>query len=260
MANTTGQNKLAVTPWTTDTVARLPAATPAAATTFYAAQAVMRDVSGNIVQCDDTIKGEFIGVLVDFVRTQVDTTNTVQVNGLVGDAMFDAIQPQEFTALIAAAAAGDEGKRVYWLYNNQVSYSPGTNGNYAGTVWLVKDSTHVVVRPPWVTRGIGPGGAVNSTITLAAGSAAIALTKWDVNRTFLTGATLPQMITLPPVASCSPGDRITFIYTAAGGFQVTIDGSGAETVNGAATVAMGVAQYSRMTVETDGTAWYIIGI
>lgn len=256
MANTTGGDKVFVTPWTTDTSLRLPAAIPAASTTFYAGQAMMRDASGNLIQCDDTVKGEFVGIQMDIVRTTVDPTDQVQVNGLIGDKMFDVVQCQLFTALIAAAAAGDEGKKVYWLYNNQVSYSPGTNGNYAGTVWLVKDSTHVVVRPPWTETPTS--GGKRSVMTLGAAAASVTLTKFDVNRTFLSPATVAQTVNLPDATKCSPGDQMSFVYTGAGGVQVTLDGSGAQTINGAATYALGLVQYSAVTIETDGANWYVV--
>ena len=43
----------------------------------------------------------------------------------------------------------------------------------------------------------------------------------------------------------------------ASGNAVTIDGNGAETIDGAATQTLG-AQYDSMTVFCDGTGWHII--
>ncbi len=62
-----------------------------------------------------------------------------------------------------------------------------------------------------------------------------------------------QTVTLPPAAD-SHG-RITVKLMVAG--TVTVDGSGAETIDGAATIAVTV-QYEAVTVISDGTQWLVI--
>lgn len=259
MANTTGSDKQQITPWDAHLLHRLPAAPPATSTIFYAAQACGRDVNGNMIQCDDTQRLEFLGFLVDIIRVQVDPVDVVQNNGISGDKEFDVVKPSRFTAYITAAAPGDEGKKVYWKFNNQVSYGPAdslVNYNYAGTVEKVINATTIIVTPPWIDRALG-AGAVRSNQALS-GSAGTTLTKWDVNRTFQVPAAAALTVTLPPVAKCSPGDRITFVNTGTGAQQVTLSGNGAN-INGAATsTALGTAQYSKLTVETDGTQWLIV--
>lgn len=256
MPNTVGGDRLQFTPWTTDPTLRLPAAPPAVSTIFYAAQAIGRDVNGNMVQMDDTQKAEFIGVLADFVRVQVDPIDTVSVNGLTGDKVFDVIQPVRLKAKIVAAAGGDEGRKLYWLFNNEVSYSPGVSGNFAGTVWHVPDATHVEFLPPWM---IADFNGAKGMLPLAAGAATITLTKFDAGKSFNVQATVAQTIVLPPVAKLGSGDTLVFVYTGSTGRQVTIQGSGSDLVNGAATFLMGVTQYSRVTLQTDGVQWLQIG-
>jgi len=64
-------------------------------------------------------------------------------------------------------------------------------------------------------------------------------------------------ITLP-LAATATGKIYTFIRTGAGINALTIDGSGAETIDGAATNATMDAQYDSLTILCDGTEWFII--
>ena len=254
MANTTGGDKIFTTPWTTDRMLKIPAAIPASSTTFYAGQAVGRNASGNMVQMDDTAKSEFLGILQDLVRTTVDTTDAVQTNGLLGDKMFMIEQPQLYTALIASAAAGDEGRKVFWLYNNQVSYTPGTNANFAGWVWFVRDSTHVTILPPWMSH-VTAGGNKGQYTTAATGT--VTLTKWDINKDILMPLTAGTTINLPAANSVGPGDSMTFINLSSNTSVPTLTAAGADTINGAATLAMSSVQYASLTLRSNGvSAWY----
>jgi hypothetical protein len=143
------------------------------------------------------------------------------------------------------------------LYNNQVQFSCGNNGNFAGTIWQIFDSTHAWILPPWLNRGLGDFGW-NSHMLASPTATTITLTKWDVLRVWQTAASVPQTFVLPLASACSPGDTLVFIYTGSSGSQVTISGNGS-TINGSATYAMGTAQYSKVTLETDGSNWYILG-
>lgn len=255
MANTTGGDKVFVVPWTTDRMLKIPGATPASNLTIYGGQAVGRDASGNMVQMDDTAKAEFLGFCTDVIRQTILTDATVTTNGRDGDYMFLVEQPQMFTALIASAAAGDEGRKVYWLYNNQVSYSPGNSANFAGYVWFVKDSTHVTVLPPWLGSVTGGG---DLALFSRAATGTVALTKWDVNKVILMPLTAGATTTLPPAAACSPGDIVRLINTSANSSIPTIAAAGSDTINGAATYTQSTSQYAGASFRTDGVSkWYV---
>lgn len=65
-------------------------------------------------------------------------------------------------------------------------------------------------------------------------------------------------ITLPAAAAAydaatGTSKELTFVCLTAN--DVTIDGEGAETINGAATLAL-AAQYQRVTLVSNGTAWF----
>jgi len=63
--------------------------------------------------------------------------------------------------------------------------------------------------------------------------------------------------TLPPAADMV-GYPITFKKTTAAAFAVTLDGNGAETIDGAATDADIDAQYDTKTIVSDGSNWHIV--
>ncbi len=258
MANTTGGDKILTTPWTAERGLRFPAATPTLAITFYAGQAIGRDASGNGVQMDDTAAAEFVGVLASLTRPVVDNLTAVFVNGVSGEILFQVIQPVSMTVKIAAAAGGDEGKNVYWKFNNEVQYLPGSYGNIAGVVWRVKDSTHVEVIPPWAVGDlIGTKGAQS----LAGSAAAVQLTKFDAGKTIVCAPTVAQVITLPLLSQMGSGNRITFVNNGTGAFALTLAGKSSDLINGVAQFSVGSAQFSKATVEAapDLGNWFVVG-
>ena len=246
-ANTTGDDKLEVVPWNESPTVRAPAATPAANLTFYSGQAVGRDSSGNIVQMDDTAAAEFVGILNNLPRQTVGTDATVATNGVSGDFQFIIERPLAFKAKIAAAAGGDEGRKVFWKYNNEVSYNSGTFGNFAGEVVQVLEATRVIVQCPWAcfyNRGANTGSR-----TLAA-TGAQTLTKFDINKIIVfRGSPSDQAVTLPAIATVSPGDTLTFV-NAVGTQKAVFTPSGSDLINGAnSTVNGSTAQWAVNTLR-----------
>lgn len=66
-------------------------------------------------------------------------------------------------------------------------------------------------------------------------------------------------VTLPPAAS-SRAKHVIVQQTGAGGVNaITIQGNGAELINGANTFVQGVAQFVATHLFCDGTKWYIVG-
>lgn len=64
-------------------------------------------------------------------------------------------------------------------------------------------------------------------------------------------------ITLPAVASIPKGARMTFKKTGNNANAITIDGNGAETIDGAATNTAMDAIYDTITIQSTGAAWVI---
>ena len=72
-----------------------------------------------------------------------------------------------------------------------------------------------------------------------------------------TGGTSGMTLTLPQ-ASTMPYKVLTVVKVDSGAGAVTLDGYGAETINGAATLALS-SQWDRVTIWCDGTQWIRIG-
>jgi hypothetical protein len=64
-------------------------------------------------------------------------------------------------------------------------------------------------------------------------------------------------LTLPTAVGIA-GRTYTVVKTDSSANAVTLDGNGAETINGAATYALST-QYARVTVRSDGAGWIIVG-
>jgi hypothetical protein len=225
---------------------------PASSVTFYDGQALGRDVNGTIVNIDDTVKAEFIGIQKFAITEPVSSTDTV------GQKYAFAHRPYAYVALIASAAKGQEGQRVYWLYNNQVAYGGVTNWNVAGTVLAVVDSTHVLVLVPWLSRYFG-GSHLGTEIGAATGT--MTLTKFDANKDFLMPITGNVTINLAATSVYSPSDDITFIKTTSNADSIVFVPAGADSINASTTTyGSSTVQFHFTTLKTDGAGqWYTAG-
>ena len=84
-----------------------------------------------------------------------------------------------------------------------------------------------------------------------------AYTATDRDRTILCSATSAAFsVTLPAVQGLS-GREYTIKKTDSSANAVTIDGSGSETIDGATTAVI-TAQHESVTVQCDGTEWWIL--
>ena len=79
----------------------------------------------------------------------------------------------------------------------------------------------------------------------------------EIGIVFVDSTAAAFTITLPPAAKMGAGGWYFFIKTDAAANAVTLDGSGAETINGAATEARIDAQYDHMLVFSTGSNWII---
>jgi len=98
---------------------------------------------------------------------------------------------------------------------------------------------------------------VAGTKTLHATTSPQALEVSDLGKLVLVPNTGAITVTLPAAASCT-GAGFVFKKTTADAVAVTLDGNGAETIDGSATNAAMDAQYDTLSIISDGTAWHIV--
>jgi hypothetical protein len=77
------------------------------------------------------------------------------------------------------------------------------------------------------------------------------------NTTILVDATGGNRTITLPTAASQPGMILHIKKIDASGNSVTIDGNGSETIDGATTKAT-TTQYAGWTIQSDGSAWYIL--
>jgi len=85
----------------------------------------------------------------------------------------------------------------------------------------------------------------------------LTLTAADADATIYGDTQAGAFSIILPTAASMKGRHLTFIRTGTGVNALTLDGDAAETVDGAATVATMDAIRDTLTIESNGTAWFI---
>lgn len=75
--------------------------------------------------------------------------------------------------------------------------------------------------------------------------------------TYLVDSTAGAVVITLPTAASAKWRQIAFKKIDASGNAITLDGAGAETIDGAATQAVAV-QYTAVVIQSDGVTWWII--
>ena len=217
------------------------------ATTYYVGEAMGMNAAGYAVKFDDTASLRFIGVCAESADVVVET------GGADGDREILVDQPNHFSFKIASVAFTDHGRKVYAVDSQFCGYAGPVFGNYMGSVIRRVATGYVEIRPHYLHETY-PRGV---TRTMAA-TGAQSVTKFDLNKTILIPNSAALTLTLPAVADTSPGDRLEFIKTTAAIFAATLDGAGAELIDGAATLATLDGAYDCVTIVSTGTEWIVV--
>ena len=135
-------------------------------------------------------------------------------------------------------------------YNLVLSTNEGTD---SGTITIADAANGDITIAP---NGIGQTILTAASFTNTAVVSAHTMTIAEIGFVTCTSAGGTYTITLPAVAT-SAGAWYIFKKTDADANAITLDGNGAETIDGAATVATIDAQYDVIGIYCDGTAWHI---
>ncbi len=109
----------------------------------------------------------------------------------------------------------------------------------------------LAVAPPSIPY-IAPTSLTKAIRTVASSSA-----PRDTDYTLLVDASGGAVTVTLPAANVSTGREINVKAIDVSGGNVTIDGAGAETIDGAATLVITV-QYNSAALQCDGAAWWVI--
>jgi predicted RecA/RadA family phage recombinase len=158
-----------------------------------------------------------------------------------------------FDVLAATGVTFVIGETVFWdvSANTAINSASTALADFAiGSAVAAKVSGELVVRVD-----LNAHLARNKVLATAA---AITLTAADLGATVYGDTQAGAFsITLPTAASCI-GGRFTFVRAGTGTNALTLDGDASETIDGSTTVATMDAARDTLTIESNGTAWFIV--
>lgn len=191
------------------------------------------------------IGDDFVGL----AYAAVDNTQTGHVAGGVNVRLW---QDVDTTLTISGAVLADIGRSVF--ASDPTTPTLTTTGSRIGRIVAHEGGESVRVRLMPVSssaqgENIPVMGLVDATQTL---------TLDHLFKTLLIQNSVARTITLPPIANVRAGGWFRIIKTSAAAFAVTLDGNGAETIDGAATYAAIDAQYDAALLLCTGSEWVIV--
>jgi hypothetical protein len=190
--------------------------------------------AGEVIQLADGLAG------VRVADVAADIMGAVRTRGI-----YDAVAATGVTFLI--------GETVFWdvSANTAINSADTALEDFPiGTAIAAKASGVLVVRVD-----------LNNHLSrqkILETAAAITLTAADLGATVYGDTQAGAFSITLPTAASTIGGRFTFIRAGTGTNALTIDGSGSETINGAATHATMDAIYDTITIESNGTVWRVI--
>ena len=163
-------------------------------------------------------------------------------------------QAVDIVHALTGVTNADIGKDVYASADDTLTLTPADNSR-VGRVVAVEGTNLARVRFRPVT--LAGGTQANLTVVNLADASAT-LTLDHVNKTLLIANTAARTLTLPPAATVRAGGWLRVVKTSAAAFAVTLDGNGAETVDGAATYAGIDALYDCALLLCTGGEWVVL--
>lgn len=204
---------------------------------------------------DATSKGQpFAG----FALQRIESRDHPSSGAADGDVTAQAKRGLFLARLAISGVALDDvahGRAVYAQDDGTFSFDPA--GTLVGRVWALEATGIAIV----VCATAGHHGALGlrcSSVKTLAATGTEALTTADLGKLILVANTAGKQIDLPAAADCT-GRGFTIKKTGGGAFALTLDGSGAETIDGAATFAAVDANQDSVEIISDGTGWHVIG-
>jgi hypothetical protein len=163
-------------------------------------------------------------------------------------------QAVDIVHALTGVVQADLGKDVYASADDTLTLAPAGNSRLERIVDVeAADTARVRCQPVAELSGALENGPI---ISLADANATLTLD--HVHRTLLIANTAARTLTLPAVATVRAGGWLRVVKTNAVAQAVTLDGNGAENIDGAATYAALDAQYDAVLLLCTGTEWIIL--
>ncbi len=190
---------------------------------------------------------EFLGV----AYRQADNTVTGHTAGGVNVRLHQMV---DIVHALTGVTTADLGKDVYASADDTLTLTP-TGNSRVGRIVAVESTNLARVRcqPVHAVSGVLENGPV---ISLADADATLSLN--HMNRTLLIANSVGRTLTLPAAATVRAGGWLRIVKTSAAAAAVTLDGNGAETIDGGATYAALDAQFDCALLLCTGSEWIIL--
>jgi hypothetical protein len=179
--------------------------------------------------------------------------NTFDGNG-PGTALVRLHRHIDIVHTLSGVLLADVGKEVFASADDTLTLAP-TGNSRIGRIVAVEATNlaRVRIQPQSTAPGISESMGVT---TLADSNATLTLD--HVGRTLLMSNAAARTLTLPAVAQVRAGGWIRVVKTSSAAAAITLDGNGAETIDGAATFAGVDAIYDTVLLVCTGTEWVIL--
>ncbi|MBU0638052.1 MAG: hypothetical protein KKB50_04245 [Planctomycetes bacterium] len=194
-----------------------------------------------------TAGDEFLGV----AYRAADNTASGHVAGGINARLHQAV---DIVQALSGVTNADIGKDVYASDDETLTLTPAGNSRVGRVVAV--DATNVArVRCQPIS---GLDGLLDNRPLVQLADASATLTLDQINRVLLIGNTAARTLTLPAVAAVRAGGWLRVVKTSADAAAVTLDGNGAETIDGGATLATIDAQYDCAHLLCTGSEWIVL--
>lgn len=190
----------------------------------------------------------------DFLGVAYKQADNTFAGNVAGGTLVKLHQRIDIIHALTGVAQGDVGKDVYASADDTLTLTP-TNSSRIGRVVGVEGTNTARVRcqPVTMLNGVLEGLPVR---TLPDADTSLGLD--HMNRVLTIANTAVRTITLPPVATVRAGGWIRVVKTNAAAFAVVLDGNGAETIDGAATLGTVDAIYDVAFLVCTGSEWIVL--
>ena len=190
---------------------------------------------------------EFLGIAYQ----QADNTVSGHTAGGINVRLHQSV---DVVHTLSGVATGDIGKDVYASADDTLTLMPAGNSRIGRVVAV--DSTNTARARCQPIAGLSGVYEGQPAVTLADASATLTLD--HMNRVLSMANTAARTLTLPAAATVRAGSWVRVVKTSADAFAVTLDGNGAETIDGATTYAGIDAQYDTACLLCTGSEWIIL--
>lgn len=191
----------------------------------------------------------------DFLGVAYAKVDNTLAGHTAGGTLVKLQQNVDVVHALSGAVAGDIGKDAYASADDTLTLTP-TGNSRVGRVAAVEEAGVVRLR---CQPAAGLSGVLENTPLVTLADTNTALTADHLNKTLLIANSTGRTLTLPAASSARAGAWVRVVKTNATAAIVTLDGNGAETIDGALTFTGIDALYDVATVLCTGSEWVIIG-